>query len=423
MKTKYLFISFIILISLLFTSCSFGASVEELLVAPSLSDNQKAVLSALEKEHPNRITFVYPLSGSNRSAIQKYDLDSDGLDEIIAFYKDNSEGLNAYISILEKEDDMSYSVVSTMEGFGDGINSVFYLDSLVAEKALLVEWKSPSKSSNTISAYTYIDNNLEIGFEENSLDMLVMDFDDDATAEFCYIVPASLETGFSLKYVQSTDTTIFSRSQFNLSNDTLEIISLSSGMLANNRKAIFIDESTKEGLQTEIFRLSEDNSRLQRVEIDGGLDLLKLSLRPDDSRLKSRDFEGITCFPSSVSPNKDVLFPDMWIYWYSMDETAVVLERVSYFSEDMGCLLSLPVSWLTECSVNEISDNEVEIINNVNYTRLLSLVMLSVDDDVMSYVTNGYYLIGTTGTFRYYISVAAEPEEENMIRKSFVVFD
>ena len=49
--------------------------------------------------------------------------------------------------------------------------------------------------------------------------------------------------------------------------------------------------------------------------------------------------------------------------------------------------------------------------------------MLSVDDDVMSYVTNGYYLIGTTGTFRYYISVAAEPEEENMIRKSFVVFD
>ena len=57
MKTKYLFISFIILISLLFTSCSFGASVEELLVAPSLSDNQKAVLSALEKEHPNRITF------------------------------------------------------------------------------------------------------------------------------------------------------------------------------------------------------------------------------------------------------------------------------------------------------------------------------------------------------------------------------
>ena len=97
-------------------------------------------------------------------------MDSDGLDEIIAFYKDNSEGLNAYISILEKEDDMSYSVVSTMEGFGDGINSVFYLDSLVAENALLVEWKSPSKSSNTISAYTYIDNNLEIGFEENSFD-------------------------------------------------------------------------------------------------------------------------------------------------------------------------------------------------------------------------------------------------------------
>ena len=215
MRNRVVCLVFLLLVTFFFTGCTFNNSVEDLLVAPSLSEDQQAVLYALESGRTNRISFVYPLTGSNRFAIQKYDIDSDGEEEIIAFYKDSSEGLNANISILEKNDDSTYSVASTSEGFGDSINSVFYLNSLVAQDAILIEWISPSKTSNTVSVYTYIDSNLEIGFEENSLNMMLLDLDETQSSEFCYIVPATADSGYALKYVRSNETTIFSRSQYN----------------------------------------------------------------------------------------------------------------------------------------------------------------------------------------------------------------
>ena len=423
MIKKIICLFLIIAISPILSACTFNPSVEDLLVAPSLSDEQLSVLNALEAGRSNRISFVYPLTGSNRSAIQKYDIDSDGEDEIIAFYKVVSESLNAYISILEKNEDNSYYVSSTSEGFGDSINSVFYLSSLVAEDAVLIEWISPSKSSNTVSVYTYIDSQLEIGFEENSLDMIVLDLDNSDSFEFCYIVPATADSSYSLKYVQSNETTIFSRSQYNLNQDVAEIVSLQTGHFKNDVNALFIDESTATGYQTEVFTLSEDNSRLTRAEIGDGIDLLKLSYRTFDSRLICTDFNNNTCIPSSISPNSEVLHPDKWVYWYTVDDNAVVFENPSYYSDELGFLLSFPASWLPYCDVIRVNDNTYEIWDEINEQLIVSIVLLSVDDDIMDYVKEGYYLVGTNGTSRYYMfDNDISSKEESFITKSFKVY-
>ena len=410
----------IMLISLL-SGCTFNPSVEDLLVAPSLSEEQESVLNALEEGRSNRISFVYPLTGTNRSAIQKYDIDGDGTDEIIAFYKDSSEGLNANISVLEQNSDSSYYVASTAEGFGDSINSVFYLSSIVAEDAILIEWKSPSKSSNTVSAYTYIESQLEIGFEENSLNMIVLDTDNTQSFAFCYIVPATAESAYSLKYVQSNESTIFSRSQYNLNEDVIEVISLKTGVFKDGTNALFIDESTATGLQTEIFSLAEDNSRVSRVEIEGGIDILKLSSREIDNRLISIDFNDITCFPSSIPPNTEVLYPDDLVYWYTIDESIVSFVNATYFSSNWGILFPIPVSWLSFCNINQISDNTIEI-RDTEDELLVSIVQVSVDDDIMNYIKEGYYLVGTDGTTRYYMVCNTTEEDENLIKQSFTVF-
>ena len=411
----------IILMVSFISGCTFNPSVEDLLVAPSLSEEQESVLNALAAGRSNRISFVYPLTGTNRSAIQKYDIDGDGQDEIIAFYKDSSEGLNANISILEQNPDSSYYVASTSEGFGDSINSVFYLSSLVAEDAILVDWESPSKSSNTVSVYTYIGSKLEIGFEENSLNMIVLDTDDTQSSAFCYIVPATAESTYSLKYVQSNESTIFSRSQYNLNEDVIEVISLKTGRFKDGSNALFIDESTSYGLQTEIFSLTDDFSRLSRAEIEGGLDLLKLSARETDNRLVSTDFNGITCFPSSIPPNTEVLNPENLVYWYSLDSSIVSFEYATFYSSSWGILFPVPSSWLSFCKINQISENTIEIRDNEDQL-LVSIVQVSVDDDIMNYIKEGYYLVGTNGTTRYYMVCNTTDEDENLIKQSFIVF-
>ena len=349
MKTALKYLSVLLLLVLL-SGCGVTSSVEELLVAPSLDESQKAVLSALEQRHPNRITFVYPFTGANRSAIQKYDIDSDGSDEILVFFRDSSEGLNASLSVLEQRDDLTYYVSSTEEGFGDSVNSVFYLSSAASENVILVEWSSPNKSSNTISVYTYSENQLGIGFEENSLDLLILDLDENDYSEFCYLVPASNETGFALKYVRSAEGTIFSRSQFNLRSSTIGVESLSQGVIKSGERAIFVDEVSETSLQTEIFLLSEDKSRLIRAEeLIDSLDLVKLSQRATESGLKCIDIEGITCFPSSTAPSQNVFAPASWTYFYTLDGSEIVHVRTAYYSEGTRILRAGPASLTSAC--------------------------------------------------------------------------
>jgi hypothetical protein len=326
------------------------------------------------------------------------------------------------MSVLEQRDDLSYYVSSTEEGFGDSVNSVFYLSSAASENVILVEWSSPNKSSNTISVYTYADNQLGIGFEENSLDLLILDLDENDYSEFCYLVPASNETGFALKYVRSAEGTIFSRSQFNLSSSTIGVESLRQGVIRSGDRAIFVDELSETSLQTEIFLLSEDKSRLIRAEdLVNSLDLIKLSQRPTELGLKCLDIDGVTCFPSSTSPSQNVFAPDSWVYWYTLDESEIVYARTTYYSEGFSTLFPIPNEWAEFCNVRVMSDNHFEIIDGNTEERLASVVMLSVDDDVFNYVVDGYSLIGTNGTTRYYMSINASQEDENYIRESFIV--
>ena len=64
-----------------------SASVEDLLMAPALSDGQKQVLQSLSAGvGTDKIVLRYPRFGSSRAPIQFADLDADGSDEAVAFF-------------------------------------------------------------------------------------------------------------------------------------------------------------------------------------------------------------------------------------------------------------------------------------------------------------------------------------------------
>ena len=73
------------------TGCLGDASIDELLTAPTLNARQNAVMSALERELGEQITFVFPSTGSSRAAVQFIDRDSDGTQEAVVFFKDGRE--------------------------------------------------------------------------------------------------------------------------------------------------------------------------------------------------------------------------------------------------------------------------------------------------------------------------------------------
>ncbi|MBQ2084770.1 MAG: hypothetical protein II464_00690, partial [Oscillospiraceae bacterium] len=155
------------------TGCRNTESIDSLLSAPSLTKEQSSVLQALGMAHSAKTTFVYPFSGANRSAIRQFDIDNDGKDEAVAFFRDPESGVNAHVAILEPDDKGSYYISSELEGPGEGIASFSFLKGSASKPVLLIEWLSPSLPFNSFAAYQYHSEQLELGMEENCTDLIL----------------------------------------------------------------------------------------------------------------------------------------------------------------------------------------------------------------------------------------------------------
>lgn len=79
-----------VLLSLLVLSgCTFPSG-DDLLAAPKPSTNYQTLQAELEKQIASGISYTAPVEGENRSSIQLIDLDNDGVEEAISFFRGSS---------------------------------------------------------------------------------------------------------------------------------------------------------------------------------------------------------------------------------------------------------------------------------------------------------------------------------------------
>ena len=71
-------------------SCSFGSSIDNLMVPPKLSVEQEQIYSALTDAAGTSISLKYPKSGKYLSAFIVEDIDGDGGSEAVVFYEKTS---------------------------------------------------------------------------------------------------------------------------------------------------------------------------------------------------------------------------------------------------------------------------------------------------------------------------------------------
>ena len=80
-------LSAVISAATLLTGCSFGATVDSLLVPPSLSQEQEQIYQALQNAAGKDIKLQYPKTGDYLSAFILSDLDGDNAEEALVFYE------------------------------------------------------------------------------------------------------------------------------------------------------------------------------------------------------------------------------------------------------------------------------------------------------------------------------------------------
>lgn len=139
--------------ALLLGGCSYDASVEELFSLPQMAEGYTGLAQQLEELISQGYEYASPTGGRNIQSVQMIDLDGDGKQEALAFFRRSSDEKPLKIFVFRMVED-SYQRYCTIESSGTAVDSVYYQDlNGDGRRELVVGWRI-STEVQTVAVYT-----------------------------------------------------------------------------------------------------------------------------------------------------------------------------------------------------------------------------------------------------------------------------
>jgi len=353
------------------SGCMFG-SVEEMYALPKSSQAYVDLQAKINAEK-GAAEYIAPLSGENRQTIQLVDVDGDGRQEAVTFFRDAAAEKPLKIVIFRQDDHEDYQVATRIEGVGSEIESIDYLDlDDQPGKDLLVSWQA-SASVHTLVGYALSENQaLEIlrsGYNR----YLTADVDEDKREE---VILAQTESGGSshlrLEYYDGRQGTMELVNTAALSEGATDISSWTAGRLEGEAPALFVTSYLDEDLLvTDVF--TADGEGLKSISMDSDArrseSVYRYSpgVRPGD-----RNGDGITEVPVGKAVEaygESTVDQFWWLDWVRYrpngDSQGVM---TTYQSTDGSWYLEIPKNWTGQFSMNR-QENAAEGVRSVTFAR------------------------------------------------------
>ena len=135
------------------SGCGFSFSPEELYSLPQLPAEYTELNNCINQVIESGAEYAAPVSGSNIQSVQLEDLNGDGEEEAVAFFRNTADEkpLKIYIFTAGKQ---GYEQAAVIEGTGTSIYSIAYEDlDQDGRKELLVGWRV-NTDLQALSVYT-----------------------------------------------------------------------------------------------------------------------------------------------------------------------------------------------------------------------------------------------------------------------------
>ncbi|WP_297211877.1 hypothetical protein [uncultured Flavonifractor sp.] len=178
---------------LLLTGC-FSQSVDELYAPPKAPDDYLKLDEKINEMLNAGGEYAAPLTGELTQKVQLQDLDGDGVQEAIAFFRVSSDERQLKICIYRQSEE-SYELAAMIESAGTAINVVGYQDlDGVPGKEIVVGWQQSDKLYSLAAYSIHNDQVLELMRTEYT-DFQVCDLDMDGVNEIVVIHTGTAESG------------------------------------------------------------------------------------------------------------------------------------------------------------------------------------------------------------------------------------
>lgn len=183
--------------------CVFG-SVDEMYALPKSSEAY-VNLQAKINEEKGTGEYIAPLNGENRQTIQLVDVDEDGLQEAVAFFRDADADTPLRIVIFKQDDQGEYQVYARIQGVGSEIDSIEYVNlGGAGESDVLVSWQAGS-SLRTLVGYTITDGQPTEIMRSAYDRYLTADLDGDGQEEVILAQAEEESSSTRIEYYDSRD--------------------------------------------------------------------------------------------------------------------------------------------------------------------------------------------------------------------------
>lgn len=354
------------------TGCSFsGLSDNDLLQPPKATGEKAEIQSLLESTTNGEYSLKYPQSGDYRSAIVMQDLNGDGEDEAVAFYRNKKDSSAINVMFMDKVGG-KWASVGTFSNANSDVDRIYFgdIDSDGISEAI-VGWSSYLTGGSQVTMYKYKEGSVSeviVNDDTNYADMAFMDITNDGVSDLVILTTATEDdTGKSTSLARlysSCANGKFSRvSEIKTNPNVVSYSQIMQGTVSDGVNGLFVDGNTSslDELITEVIYYSSQKkslvSPLDVTQNDGTV--TNVTQRVTSSVCRDIDEDGIIEVPSPFTPTltDDKLTPCPITKWYKIDADKGKMEQTiqtiaSYFD---GFYFILPDNWKNH--VVAVNDN------------------------------------------------------------------
>lgn len=290
-----------VLMSLLLLAGCTMPSGDELLAAPKPPGNYQTLQTKLEELLASGVSYTTPTTGENRSSVQLVDLDGDGAEEAIVFFRGaTSATSNDFKVYIYKKNGDDYRCTGSIEAKGAAIQSVEY-PTITPDggRGIVVTWQLAGNGTGALTMCDFDDSCAPRVLLETDYSALELtDMDGDGAKDLLLLTGASGKRAAQLYRYKNGRMNLAGEAAMSAGIASVE--RMEAGHIIDGLPAVFAEEKMASGigLTTDIFVYSD--GMLVNLALDGEDIASRSTYRPVQVYAADINSDGVIELPRAV---------------------------------------------------------------------------------------------------------------------------
>jgi len=355
-----------VLVCITMSGCGFTTFLTpaETIRPPRITGEFEGVRTALEASVGSDIVMEYPKGDNGVASFMTADLDGDGTDEVLAFYRQDTEASVTRINLLKSDSSGGWVSVQDLDPVGIALDSVSFCDlDNDGCQEVVTGWNMYDAKNKEMAIYKMDSGLLTQRASERYTEYVLCDINSDSVTEIVVLLLSSAEQTASVsafKFSSAGGITIAGSAP--LDGGVTSYAKITVGKAGEEVPALYID-AFKGTTATLTELVYWDDGKLVNAYYNDETGETSATLRSFTEYCReTREGEMLIPFEKPLfGQSEDAEVRLSFTEWRVFEDSADKISTVTFKCDDYSYYFNLPEQWYDSVSVTYGSDSSVLI--------------------------------------------------------------